>query len=1473
LLINRLKSFLDWVYTQGETGRKDFFPDADRELRKIVLEIRSLYGNRIGRSERITNAYDSEHREPAVDLLRIKTSETFKGTNDEIVKEQCIDILDKIDQGLIVNRDVAKLMGHVLSMSQREGNDWHRVLLSDLHHPPSLKSVILAGDTMLDSPSDVLIAGELPVIGLEGRGKVDITVFVRREISSRVVWTPVMLLELKTKTAFNFNLYSERSRSGKDYLPSSYVWKTALTDEEWSRTINSRPSTDALVQLTTYERGLLQEYREIVVDDPTPPTSLWKGVVLIDTQQRYSLVFDAFNDMLHSITNRLYTLGTRIQEWSSYNLQTQDVEVFDSPRIAIILTPDPGPSHLIGGTVQVEDLYPEDPFEHRIRDDRHLTVYISVASPTSFGVSAAWISKNWHLLNHLHEISKTKEKRGKIIWLDLLGDYPTTKLLKTRFALERAHINREIPTRQYRALSNLLENIEFIGLDREINEFLSGSLDLDPKILKTMIESFLDGEATIVVDGWADVGYLIPSSHQHLRRVLEKMLLDALPQNNTEVIWVEGGAPHTKMNSTFQRKCIRPLSHDSLKRTQIDEVIWNLPVAPRVFGWQTPNRTDERIIIQDTPTSVPPRITSVQIPGLGDWARRFRGASERNKSIDISMRVRSPLYGLRASLASVQEESRTSFTLAPQDVMTLAPSLLRSRTGDVVLESEQDDDSTRVAVSRPLLLQKPSISSTDFLHLCPIHPVPRPNKSKKRYHALGKMTRGWMYGSIPSPVEYIENWQGVTRRPLLTKSTPRSEIDTKETRRNELRRLLHASRFLKKSVRSFSDLTVCLDRTIDICEQVLSGPRDEDVLLEALRAVKKHILSNTEREEVWRLLHPTRQNIAQVLNSDNRVVLQRILAETKDVLMLYGNNLLFAVLAAADETLDDISSPEIRTLWSAIAEWQLYQMGFRFQESSEYRSTPRYDFQAIYSNLLWRSKKMREISQPSKPQLIERFGQAIWKEDDGRFDIWFVFPGRIGGEFVGGLTLNQPSIVLRRGWYRCEIDPELLKTTAEDTLKKWSRTPVLITSIEGYELLWMKVESKEGEVWSCLGVFEYGSPPNRSAYPVRWVALGEPPTELDIAVRGYLPSSLPPSGLDKSINSVLRKVQSWTGNIQNVTCVASLDVIKGMYRIECQKSDSSKEVLASKDTPYTIEVIEFLRYPSRTGEYLTADDGHTHLRWDPLKDVEYRDVIVGNQEWIRMTFLKPLVYRRSFFPDFYHIPQTCRDLLKTKNGDDIKLIVSFDPNAKSRGMRKYTCISLEGISRESLLCSFEDESMRIYDIALFAECEQLIDVHNQTRHDVEIIVKNPQDVRLPDLSEYDRIHSAIISVIEEGQQEEDIEEEDYDDSSDDTEEEHNQQEGPGLCLINMGLETSSPSQIMKVTAYLGVEGDSEPLMDITVFEVSKEIIKHQLISYRYVEDEITSRLSRVKVNDEIRDEILSELCKILEDDGARLSYD
>ena len=91
-----------------------------------------------------------------------------KNTKDEDEAAVYSQILNYIDEGDLEQRDIEKIIEQVLALSSREGSEWHRILLSDLHHPKSLKQVVFAGDTMLDEPSSILIVGELPVSRRKG---------------------------------------------------------------------------------------------------------------------------------------------------------------------------------------------------------------------------------------------------------------------------------------------------------------------------------------------------------------------------------------------------------------------------------------------------------------------------------------------------------------------------------------------------------------------------------------------------------------------------------------------------------------------------------------------------------------------------------------------------------------------------------------------------------------------------------------------------------------------------------------------------------------------------------------------------------------------------------------------------------------------------------------------------------------------------------------------------------------------------------------------------------------------------------------------------------------------------------------------------------------------------------------------------------------------------------------------------------
>jgi hypothetical protein len=1469
LLIHNLKPFLDWIYTDGESGRKDFFPDADKELRNIVLEIRALHGKRAGRSESITKSIDDTSVHASVDILKEKALEILDASAEKEISTICADILDKIDQELIVDRDVAKLLNHANALSQKEGNDWHRVMLSGLHHPFSLSSVVFHGDSMLTIPSDMLIVGELPVSGGAGKGQADIVYFIRRNVSGRVVWTPIMILEVKTKTFFDFNLYSVISKSKKDYLPSGYVWKRAFNEKDWKVLFTRLPDKKALKQLMAYEQGILQEYSQLVKDDPSAPSSLWKGVAVIDADQSFADVYDAFQMILERLAVDVHKLAARVSEWTSLTIESTDSSAV--PRVAVLLSPSKGPSHLVKEKDAPDYVDYEDPFEHRIKDDRTLTLYVSVPSSTSHGEAAAWASKNWHLMNHIRECVGICDGELSLVWLDLLGDYSSDYLLSVRMGLKRLHRERAISSEQYHTLHHLLDTIRFIDLNSYVRDFLFEGTEFDLGALRSQLNIPAGTESIIIVDGWSDLSKMVPTHRRHLLRVLEVALLDTVPETKTNVIWTANGVPHSMMNHLYQRRCIRPLPHDSPRRVMLDEIIYNFPLTPRVFGWQTPREEDMRVIVQDTPTEAKPWNIIIRVPQLRDWSRIFRGVSKRVKTVDPgefldATKKHSTMYGRQITLSSVHASiDRLTAERAAEvqnDALTLAPSLLRPRDDFIATERESEEHLPWIVAWSPVhKVRSPTLY--DRLNLKPNLPPPSPNRSDERYFPLGMLTRGWAYGSVPAVDDYTEEWQGTVRRPPLFKSTEDFHIDNFESREREVRKLLNAVLFLKTQVSRFSDLEVCYDKVVSICRRALSKRTNGNLLFTALKQVRRQILNNTTRLATWRLLEKTRGCIGDVLNSENRLVLQRAINRNDELLSLYGNNLFLAVFAVADEVLHDTESPAIIELWSAIAEWQLYQMGFRPDDISESQSRSKYDFQAIYSNLEWRGKQMTRIPQAEKPQFSERGGQLIQKDTSDGVKTWLVFQERGLRRYLAGFMSERRTAALFYGWYRCEIDPEELSDSAKEVLESsdWERESVVIITVNESDLLLKK--SQEEDEWKLVGILEYGRPPKDKVIPVRWFRLSEPPPEVIPFVNDYRPTE-PLLDLDTSVNRILKEASQWSGTIRDVTCRLTIDETQDVYRIDILEGS---KVIAKKETPYTDEVVRFLRHPLRTGEYFETKNGKL-LKWDVQKDIEYDDARVtdkdGSKKWIGLSFLKPLILRSSFLPDSYVVPSTYQELLAIKSGDDVTLRVIVDEGLKDMGEKKYIRVRLHGVRKGSTLLGLESERMGIFDVALLAECSQLVDVGSGHTHEVSLDAEGLLEMRVVHLlNDYPRISNALMSLIES------LEESD-------SQEEENEKEivpsGPALKLVDVSLEQRIRSRMIDVVAHLSSAEDENDIHEIKVLIISSEIVKSQKIAYEYIDSDVRKAMkSRVIDTDDI-EELIETVVNTLEKEGVVVDY-
>ena len=121
----------------------------------------------------------------------------------------------------------------------------------------------------------------------------------------------------------------------------------------------------------------------------------------------------------------------------------------------------------------------------------------------------------------------------------------------------------------------------------------------------------------------------------------------------------------------------------------------------------------------------------------------------------------------------------------------------------------------------------------------------------------------------------------------------------------------------------------------------------------------------------------------------------------------------------------------------------------------------------------------------------------------------------------------------------------------------------------------------------------------------------------------------------------------------------------------------------------------------------------------------------------------------SFFPDSYALPSTCEELLQTKEGEDITVRIIVDEQMKNMGSKKYLKVQFEELKKSGRLVGLESESMGVFDVALLAECDQLVDMRSSTRYYVTINAESLVPLRLVHiLSEYPKLQSTIVGHIE-----------------------------------------------------------------------------------------------------------------------------
>ncbi|TFG06107.1 hypothetical protein EU538_10775 [Candidatus Thorarchaeota archaeon] len=1337
LLIHRLAPFLEWKYTEGESGRKDFWPDADRELREIVTEIKVLYRRHVGRRTRLTQQLEENPASATTKLFKKQIQAAAKRDRSAEMKKTVAALRRHLRAKNVTDGDAQVFVEDVLHATSLEGNRWHRMLAHGFYQPNSLREAVFHGDKHQRTPGDVMIACEMPVETPLGHGKADIVVLVRREVAGQPLWLPFMVLDIKTKTGVDWAPYSRKPRTEKKgtRVFITDLRKRTLTEKEWNGVKVSSPRDSFRAQVELYEQGILNELRTIICHHEVLPAELWQGIVRIDTGQGYEdvrrvlrwLIMETVRDLREGKQN---TTRPLLYEPVLAHADKQQ------PRVALFLRERKGPRKLFHNTSPLQDIIIKDPFAKRRRDDRVFTLYLSVASAVSSGESAAWVARNWHLLHYLKDLTE-RDEQPEIVWLDLMGCFSTLDHALSRLRITGALTPRGLGRTHLQALRNLVRSIRFVDLHGMVQGLSdSGQRSLDT--VESQVKSNFKTDATkrvIVVDGWPELRETIPPSDYALLGVLQQRLLEWLPESNCEIIWLDKPVPLPTTSEVYQMHEVAPLPYDSPLMEHLDVIIWNKPTRPRFLGWRAPMLEYVRVIEVDTPTSAVPHSELIVVPQLHGWGRRFRADTSDDRQLrerEVEELIRGPKYA-----RGHWERRSHRYVLNSQDLtddiitesLVLSPCILRPRTSGDTWGSEMlSQISVEPALQLKRIQLKPPSPSGLFerVRLVPAGRPPRRSRwgddTSKRYHPVDAITRSWRHREEEESSAFVRE---TVRPPLI--GAVGHDVTIESTGLEELRLTRRASGLVLDRLEEYEfDRRTLLEKVITECNRFLKF-RNEVTVVTALGRVRDTLSSHKDSRVVWRHLRNARQKTvsSDVLPPSALESLGRSRTSGRELAELYGNDLFILILGVLWSGVE-VHPARLQTLWMAHCRWTLVHMGFCPLESEDDILQSRYNQERILLDLRWRAKHLAQMPDPLSVVRDYSAGLLVFFEGSNE---WLVFEESPGSDRMLFACLERPMDVrFPPGFYQCVRNPKELGWGGiwEDTF------PIVIQHTDQGDVLWTGWTEDSETNWWPRGLFSYGPPPAGQVIPVRWFRIERLPPDMRVTLQA--PAEFPDKWeLEEKLADCLDPLESVEGGIISVRCRVAIDPDRECYVMEMTKRRPAwpgiYETVCSFDVERTDQLIRKIRGPSLSGEPFLGE-----YFWDHRTDVDYEEVDTPSGA-IDMSFVKPFVLRSrrgSAFLRQLMLPESAADLLNTKMGDRVSLVA--DPDLKRMRGPRSRCwnILFLGIELNEMMNALSRIDVNIVEVAQIFEMKQLVDMTTGVRHPTVVAVNNLGRVQLSD---------------------------------------------------------------------------------------------------------------------------------------------
>lgn len=1052
------------------------------------------------------------------------------------------------------------------------------------------------------------------------------------EAPSQIICEPVFIADLKTKSAFDFDIYGIESRStATNNIVNEFVLKRrALTENEWKMVLSNAPRKYEKEQIDAYETAITTDYENVMWKDPEHMDDLSKAVIVVDSFENWKDISEAILPLILRAYNG--SLDGSLSE-GDLLLDSSEEPMKIAMKMLSVNQPiaDPVPPH---APLSMR------PFSKRVQDEKEFTLYLTIPGRGAPAESAAVIAERWHGIQYLFKLANNSHR--DVLWFDLIGEYTDSMHRKEQFRLkyqtetirqffkQRVHLND---------ISSIIRDCMYGGqvitsIQDSINEICKGS-----------------HKPIIIVTGWDPLRRSTPDSLKHFLDEIATNIFQSLP-HKCEVIWFARPVPIAQNNIIYGIRCVAPFYQGKIWQNFVDTIVWNVVMPPNRTGARYPANDHERGVFIERP-SKNLSMKVIDVEPLKGWGKDFHSDGRSQSEAFYK--------GSGQSLRTSTLESKQLSTCK-----SLIPHLL-----------EKDQFSPRPRANYALEFYRTPSETYPTQHLQPLLSF-KPTqiyalKNGQPYYEEGAPTievDGRIKVLLPMekidrareyrPMELDTSFPQRSTRPPSEYYLEPAVVNEYAIAIEEIQSLHDSITFLKQERKN--RLHPLLDQLSEItCE--VNGQADSFMtsdLMTKLRLVLKILRTNILSNDVWDRLFRVRSMIPRNLTKAQKEHITSLQKRNPDILLLTGNHLFLLIVAALDHFDEVPYTTTLHELWEYLRPWHLRGLGFTLKYPENHnRGRSVLDRYRIYHRLKQRILEQQKVLDQQSSVTNIRFGQIIplsnaASENSSYF--WVLFQQKPG-------LFDMNAALLKSKWFDLRIDPigtlremvadrpfwsesDLVALSMYAQLdRKVQRIPMLIAEHRGQQVMW--IGDDDSRSWIPIGQVTYSTQIYEEVTLVRTLTLTPNP---HLTAFEYDEIREPIHQPSDMVEKTLLIIHAALGKCIPARCEVSLDPEEKMYKVTFwnQRQNTKLGVLLINRTH---DLLEILRRPDSECEpVLVAGE---KLVWNRFTDIAYDEDVAIVQSWVD---------RRDPFPGMaLGLPPSARELLEAKKEFFITLELYHDP--------------------------------------------------------------------------------------------------------------------------------------------------------------------------------------------------------------------